>query len=181
VEFDWNKEINSVSPSAILGRERHFSTRTHSVTEGADMKKNRCRKSLAVAAEFILMAAVLTRAQSGSHGPAQSQKVTSSEAYQKRDSLPADDFAGLTYSDEQKAEIDKIHQDTKMRRDAVARDERLNADQKDAMLQGYTRIEYRRVYGVLTPEQQMQVRQKIRNRRGADQAAQKQQTPRSQN
>lgn len=136
---------------------------------------------MAAATGFILLGAVLTRAQSGSQGPAPSQKVTSSEADSKRDSLPADDFAGLTYSDEQKAEIDKIRQDTKARKDAVAKDERLNADQKDAMLQGYTRVEYRRVYGVLTPEQQMQVRQKARARHEADQAAQKEQPPRSQN
>lgn len=145
------------------------------------MKKNRFRKSLAVAAGFILLSAVLTRAQGGSHGPAQSQKVTSSEADPERDSLPADDFVGLTFSDEQKVEIGKIHRDTKARKDAVAKDERLNADQKDAMLQGYTRIEYRRVYGVLTPDQQMQVRQKVRARREADQTAQKKQIPRSQN
>lgn len=145
------------------------------------MRKNRFRKLLAVAAGFILLGAVLTRAQSGSHGPAQSQKMTSSVADRKRDSLPADDFAGLTFSDEQKAKIDKIYQDTKARKDAVAKDERLSADQKDAMLQGYTRIEYRRVYGVLTPDQQMQVRQKVRARREADQAAQKKQPPRSQN
>jgi hypothetical protein len=55
---------------------------------------------------------LLTRAQNGSHRASQSQKVTSSEADPKRDLHPADDFAGLTYSDEQKAEIDKIHQDT---------------------------------------------------------------------
>ena len=177
-----NKEINSLSPSCDLGPAMPgFATRKLSVAEGADMKQNRFRKSLAVAAGFIVLGAALTRAQSGSHGPAQSQKVTSSEADAKKDSLPADDFAGLTYSDEQKAEIDKIHQDTKARKDAVAKDERLNGDQKDAMLQGYTRIEYRRVYGVLTPEQQMQVRQKIRNRREADQAAKKKQPLRNQN
>jgi Spy/CpxP family protein refolding chaperone len=60
---------------------------------------------------------------------------------------------------------------------AVARDERLNADQKDAMLQGYTRIEYRRVYAVLTPEQQMQIRKSVRSRREADQAAKKKLSP----
>jgi hypothetical protein len=145
------------------------------------MKKKRFRKSLTAAAGLILLGAVPTGAQSGSHGPATSQKVTSSDTDSKRDTLPADDFAELTYSDEQKAEIDKIHQDTKARKDAVAKDERLNADQKDAMLQGYTRIEHRRVYGVLTPDQQMQVRQKVHARREADQAAEKKQPPRSQN
>jgi len=145
------------------------------------MKKNRFRKSVAIAAGFILLSAALIRAQSGSRSLARTQKVQSSEAHPKRDSLPTDDFAGLTYSDEQKAEIDKIRQDTKVRKDAVVRDEKLNTDQKDAMLQGYTRIEYSRIYKVLTPEQQMQVRQRMRARREADQAAQKKKSPRNQN
>jgi hypothetical protein len=149
-------------------------TRTLSVTESDDMKNDLFRKSLTAAAGLILLGAVLTRAQIGSHDPAQSQKDSN------RGSLPADDFAGLTFSDEQKTEIDKIHRDITARKDAVT-NERLNSDQKDAMLQGYTRIEYRRVYGVLTPEQQMQVRQKVRARREADQAAQKKQSPRNQN
>jgi hypothetical protein len=40
------------------------------------MKKNRFRKSFVAAAGFIILGAVLTRAQSGSHGPVESDKVT---------------------------------------------------------------------------------------------------------
>jgi hypothetical protein len=97
-------------------------------------------------------------------------------AQAKRDTLPPDDFAGLTYTDEQKAEIDKIRLDTKSRKAVVAKDEKLTADQKDAMLLGYTRMEYGRIYKVLSPEQQRQVRQRIRARRTADQTAQKKQS-----
>jgi len=141
------------------------------------MTKNRFRRSFVAAAGFTVLGAVLIRAQSGSHGPVASDTLTSSEADSRRDFLSADDFALLTYSSEQKATIDKIHQDIKARMRAVARDERLNADQKDAMLQGYTRIEYRRVYAVLTPEQQMQIRNSVRARREADQAAKKKLSP----
>lgn len=142
------------------------------------MNKNGFRKPVAVATGFIFLCAApgLTRAQSGPHGPAQTPKVASSGAPPKRASLPPDDFAGLNYTDEQKSEIDKIRQDTKARADAVIRDEKLDTYQKDAMLQGYTRIEYGRVYKVLTPEQQIQVRQKMRVRREAEQAEQKKQS-----
>jgi hypothetical protein len=141
------------------------------------MNKHRFAKRVAFAAGLIFLWAApgLTRAQSASPRPVQTSKVASAGAQAKRDTLPPDDFAGLTYTDEQKAEIDKIRLDTKSRKAVVAKDEKLTADQKDAMLLGYTRMEYGRIYKVLSPEQQRQVRQRIRARRTADQAAQKKQ------
>ena len=138
------------------------------------MNKIRLAKPVAVVGGFIFLCAVpgLTRAQSAPPGPVQAPKVASSGAQVKRDSLPADDFAGLNYSEEQKTEIDQIHRNTKALMDAVAKDDKLTADQKDAMLQGYKRLEYGRVYKVLTPEQQRQVRQKILARRAEKQTAQ---------
>jgi hypothetical protein len=86
--------------------------------------------------------------------------------------VPADDFAGLNYSEEQKTEIDQIHRNTKAHMDAIVKDDKLTADQKDAMLMGYKRIEYGQVYKVLTPEQQKQVRQRVQARRAEKQTAQ---------
>jgi Spy/CpxP family protein refolding chaperone len=59
----------------------------------------------------------------------------------------------------------------------VARDQKLTADQKDAMLLGYTRMESGRIYKVLTPEQRKEVNQRIRARRAAEQATQQKQPP----
>jgi Spy/CpxP family protein refolding chaperone len=92
-------------------------------------------------------------------------------------SSPAEYFQGLEYTPEQKAQIDKIHQDAETKRAAVAKDDKLNQDQKDAMLVGYTHLEYSSIFKVLTPEQQRQVREKIRARKAANQAAQKKQAP----
>jgi Spy/CpxP family protein refolding chaperone len=138
------------------------------------MNKNRLTKPVAVVGGFIFLCAVpgLARAQSAPPGPVQAPKVASSGAQVKRDSLPADDFAGLNYSPEQKTEIDQIQRSTKALMDAVVKDEKLTADQKDAMLLGYKRMEYGRVYKVLTPEQQRQVRQRIQARRAEKQTAQ---------
>jgi hypothetical protein len=138
------------------------------------MNKNRLAKPLAVVGGFFFLCAVpgLSRAQSAPPGSVQVPKVAASGAQVKRDSLPADDFAGLNYSEEQKTEIDRIHSNTKALMDAVAKDDKLTADQKDAMLQGYKRLEYGRVYKVLTPEQQRQVRQRIQARRAEKQTAQ---------
>ena len=86
----------------------------------------------------------------------------------------ANDFAGLDYSDEQKTQIAKIRQDAASRKQAVTKDDKLSAEQKDAMLTGYTRLEYSSIYRVLTPEQRRQVGMKIRARRLAEHQAQTQ-------
>jgi Spy/CpxP family protein refolding chaperone len=109
-------------------------------------------------------------AQSGSSASVQHRNIASAGAQPKKTSGPEDDFVGLKYTDEQKVEIEKIRQDTKSRKDTVEKDATLTADQKDAMLVGYKRLEYGRIYNVLTPEQKKQVRDNIHSRRAADQS-----------
>ena len=72
-----------------------------------------------------------------------------------------DDFAGLNYTDDQKARINQIHEDFKARMDKVIKDDKLSPDQKGAMLQGYQHMERGEVYKVLTREQQVEVRNRI--------------------
>jgi len=68
----------------------------------------------------------------------------------------------LTLTADQKAKIDEIHQKTKSRLDAVVKDEKLDADQKGAMLVGYRRLENGQIFNLLTPEQRIVVRERIR-------------------
>jgi len=143
------------------------------------MNKNPFATPVALAAGLILLCAApgLIGAQAASPSPAQAPNMAAQAPQAKKDSPPPDDFAGLTYTDEQKAEIEKIRQDTLKRKEAVAKDEKLSADQKDAMVLGYTRLEYGGIYKVLTLDQQRLVRQRIRARRAADEAARKKQPP----
>ena len=143
------------------------------------MKKNRLTKPVVVAAGCILLcfAAGLSRAQSASPSAVHTPMAAPSGTHPKKSSALEDDFAGLNYTDEQKAEIEKIHLNTKSLQDKVVKDDKLTGDQKDAMLLGYTRMEYGQMFKVLTPEQQKQVRKKMRDRRVADQAAQQKQKP----
>jgi hypothetical protein len=90
----------------------------------------------------------------------------------KSDSLP-DYFAGLNYTDDQKAEIARIRHDIDTRRGAVAKDNNLTQDQKDAMIIGYTHLENGEIFKVLTPEQRRQVRQRLLVHNATEQAAQK--------
>jgi Spy/CpxP family protein refolding chaperone len=78
-----------------------------------------------------------------------------------------DDFAGLTLTAEQKAKIDQIHKDMITRMDIVAKDPASSADQKEAMLVGYARMERNQIFQILTPEQKAEVHKKIIARRTA--------------
>jgi Spy/CpxP family protein refolding chaperone len=93
----------------------------------------------------------------------------------KRVPTKADDFAGLNLTDDQKAKIDQVHRNMKTRRDAVVKDEKLTTDQRDAMLEGYERMERGQVFELLTAEQRKEVREKIRARLAAEKVAQKKQ------
>jgi hypothetical protein len=78
-----------------------------------------------------------------------------------------DDFAGLNYTAQQKANIQLIQKSAKMRKDSVLKDEKLSAEQRDAMLQGLDRIERGQLYRALSPEQQAEVRKRLVARREA--------------
>jgi Spy/CpxP family protein refolding chaperone len=143
------------------------------------MNKNRFAKRLAVTAGFFLLCTApgLTRAQSSPPSPMPTPRKPLPMARPKKAPSPEEDFAGLTYTDEQKAKIDKIHQDMKVRTDAVVKDEKLTPEQRDAMLAGYERMGRSQVFKVLTPEQQKEVLKRVRARHVAEQGEQKRQQP----
>jgi Spy/CpxP family protein refolding chaperone len=142
------------------------------------MSKNRFAKRMAVAAGFFFLCAApgLTRAQSSSPSPAPTPHKAPPAARPKKDTPPPDYFAGLQYTDEQKAQIDQIHQDVKSRIDAAATNEKLTAEQKSAMLAGYQRMERSQIYRVLTSTQRKEVLRRIRARQAAEQAEQNKQS-----
>lgn len=137
---------------------------------------NRFAKEVAVAAGFVFLCVApgLSRAQSTPPSPLQAPYMAS-PVVRPRKVTPADDFAGLAFTAEQKAKIAEIQKNMKTRMDTVVKDERLSPEQKEAMLDGYRRMERAQVYKVLTPEQQLEVRKKILADRGAEQQKRQQQ------
>lgn len=133
-------------------------------------------KRVAVAAGFLFLcwAPGLTCAQNGAPGPAPTPQTIPPGAQRKKGNPPPDDFAGLTYTAEQQAKIDQIRQTANQRIEAVKKDEKLSPEAKEAMLDGYRRMEIQELFQVLTPEQQAEVRKKAHARRGAEQQAQQQ-------
>jgi Spy/CpxP family protein refolding chaperone len=138
------------------------------------------KRAAVTAGLFCLSAAAgLTGAQSSRPTAVQTPPMVSPAARPKRDTPPTDYFAGLTLTADQKAKIDAVHQKTKSRLDAVVKDEKLDADQKAAMLLGYRRMENGQIFNLLTPEQRIVVRERIRAQRlaGREEEKKKQSLP----
>lgn len=143
------------------------------------MNKNRFAESVVVAVGLILLFAAPGRANTQNTQPAAASAPNAAlpGAQSKNHSTLEDDFAGLTYTDEQKASIDRIHRDSVTKKALIAKDADLTADQKDAMILGYTRLEYGEIFRALSPEQQREVRKRMSDRRLAEQAAHRKQPP----
>lgn len=143
------------------------------------MKKNRFAIPMAVTGGllFLSLPPALLCGQTKPPGLVEPQPPTSPAARAKHATNPMDDFAGLHYTPDQQAKVDKILRDMKVRIDAVARDERLNQDQKGAMLLGLARMERGQVFSILTKEQQKEVRDRIKARQAAERAEQMQKQP----
>ena len=146
------------------------------------MKKHRIVKSVIFSAglTFLLTAAGQASADTASRAGIQTPRPASPGGQQRSQAFPADDFAGLDLNEEQKAQMANIRKDADARKALVTKDEKLSSEQKDAMLLGYTRIEYGQFFKVLTPLQQKVVRDRVAARRSQEQAARKKQpsTPR---
>lgn len=135
------------------------------------MKTKQNYRAVVVLLGWTLCAVAGTHAQNSPANASPKTKATPHSAQKVEENL-ADDFAGLQYSDKQKAQIDQIWKEMNSRRQTLIKDQALDADQKEAMLLGYTRLAYGRMFEVLTPEQQRQVRKKISDRRTAQKALQ---------
>lgn len=131
------------------------------------MNKGRFAKAGAVAAGLFFLSTLpaLTRGQSPPTPPAEIPQTTSPPPRAAKAQRPSDIFAGLQYTEDQKAKIEKIRQDMKSRRDAVIKDDKLSPEQKDAFFQGFERMERSKIYEVLTPEQKVEVGKRMRELR----------------
>lgn len=166
-------------------RSVNLLVRTRNFTSGKKvvrMNKSQFAKRVMVGSGFLLLFAVpgVTRTQNSLPSRAQTPRMAAPAARPKRDTPLTDDFAGLIFTDEQKPKIDQIHKDMELRMDAVVQDEKLDMDQKRAMLEGLQRMASRQIFKVLTLEQKIEVRRKVLARRAAEREENKkgQQLPR---
>jgi Spy/CpxP family protein refolding chaperone len=79
------------------------------------------------------------------------------------------ELAKLNLSDDQKAQVKKIHEDTKAQMSAVQGDATLTADQKQAKMKQLRQASHKQVKQILTPEQRKQMKADESARRAARQ------------
>jgi Spy/CpxP family protein refolding chaperone len=120
--------------------------------------------SQGVIVALLLAAAIpgLTLAQSGAQDSGQSQAAPAQNAPLRPD---------LNLTDDQKAQMKKIHEDAKSQIAAVNSDSSLGADQKQAKIQQIHRDAHKQVEAILTPEQRKTMKEWRHAHRGGQQQA----------
>jgi Spy/CpxP family protein refolding chaperone len=93
----------------------------------------------------------LARAQSGSPNSGQSNAAPEQQTEQGR--------PDLNLTDDQKAQMRKIHEDAKSQLEAVKNDSSLSADQKQGKIQQIHQATHHQVETLLTPEQKKTMRE----------------------
>jgi Spy/CpxP family protein refolding chaperone len=133
------------------------------------MSKIALVKTVVAAGGFLVLCAApeLALGQSSQPGAAPPVPMKSALTPRGKSASPADLLEGLALSDDQKAKIDQIREETKSRLAAVASDKKLSPEAANAMLRGYQRFENGKILEVLTPEQQHEVRKRIAASRAA--------------
>jgi hypothetical protein len=128
------------------------------------MHRNRFAMRAKVVVELLFLAAApgLAHAQRGDPALMQTPHMVSPGIQPAHETRATDDLAGLKFTEDQKAKIDEVHQHMATRKDAVIKSDKLNAEQKEAMIAGLGRMERGQIVKLMTPEQQREVLKKVR-------------------
>lgn len=125
------------------------------------MSKSAFVKTVVAAGGFLFLYVAPKLVFGQSSPPAEAPHPPMKSAVVPHRSSPPDLLAGLTLTDDQKAKIDHVREDAKSRLAAVANDKKLSPEAANAMFQGLQRVENSKIYEVLTPEQQVEVRKRM--------------------
>jgi Spy/CpxP family protein refolding chaperone len=149
---------------------------------GLSMIRNSLTKQIAVAAGLLALTLVpgISRAQSSAQPPGQDQSQAAPAAPGQHEGRMHGAMKGLNLTDDQKAEMKKIHESTKSQLDVVKKDESLTADQKDARIHQLRHGARLQIVKLLTPEQRQQMKANVRALRAARRETQQQQPPQAQ-
>ena len=132
--------------------------------------RNRTRvgKRVLVASALLLLLAGprLVGSQSNSSAAPSTPHTASPAAAANAETLPL--VEGLKLTDDQKTRIAKIRQHVEARREAIIKNEALNQDRKETILQRLILIETSEIFRVLTPDQQKEVQKRIADRVSTD-------------
>ena len=129
------------------------------------MKTNKFFQSILGISGLLLAGTFASTAFGQSGGQEQSAPPPASQPAPRMHEHRGDRFAGLNLTDDQKAQIKKIHEDAKAKADAVKADSSLSDADKQAKVKAIHRAAKKQAHALLTPEQREQLKAKMRERR----------------
>jgi periplasmic protein CpxP/Spy len=129
------------------------------------MKTKSLLNSMSGVAALLLAGtfAPITFAQSGTQE--QSAPPAASQPAPRAHEHRGDRFAGLNLTDDQKAQIKKIHEDAKAKADSVMANTSLSQADKQSKVKRIHHVAMKQAQTLLTPEQREQLKAKMRERR----------------
>ena len=135
------------------------------------MKGSRTLNQLAVAAGLLALCSLpaTLRAQDPQQPDPQGTMQAQAPSGHARHEGREDELAKLNLTDDQKAQVTKIHEDTKSQMDAVKSDSSLTPDQRRAKAQEIRKSSHEQVMQLLTPEQRKQMKSDEAARKAARQ------------
>jgi hypothetical protein len=119
------------------------------------MKMTRTLKSAIAPFEIVFL---LVSAGSALNGTAQTPTPSSPAAQLDTDSIANTQFPGVTFTEDQKAELRRMNHVMEGLKASVQKDKTLSTDQRDQMLAGYSRLEATDIYRMLTADQKRELR-----------------------
>ena len=129
------------------------------------MKMNKFSHSILSVGGLLLAGTFASAALGQSGTQEQSTPPAASQPAPRVHEHGGDRFAGLNLTDDQKAQIKKIHEDTKAKADAVKADSSLSDTDKQAKIKALHRSAMKQARELLTPEQRQQLNANMRERR----------------
>jgi len=135
------------------------------------MKSNTFLNKMLSVAGLLLLGTFAPGAFAQSGTQDQTAPPAASEPAPRAQQRDADRYAGLNLTNDQKAQIKKIHQDAKSKADAIMSDGSLSDAQKKAKIKQSHRAAREQALHVLTPEQREQLKANRRERRSERQAS----------
>jgi len=129
------------------------------------MKTNKFFQSILSVSGLLLAGTFAPTAFGQGGGQEQSAPPPASQPAPRMHEHHGDRFAGLNLTDDQKAQIKKIHEDAKAKADAVKADSSLSDADKQAKVKAIHHAAMKQAHALLTPEQREQLKAKMRERR----------------
>jgi len=118
----------------------------------------RSLQQLAVTTGLLALCSLPATARAQDAAPPQADAGQQQSGHMRHGQAQDEELAKLNLTDDQKAQVKKIHEDMRAQAEAVKSDSTLSADQQHAKLEGIRKSAHEQVKQLLTPDQRKQMK-----------------------